>query len=449
MNITRQQKDELNAVVTLKLGEEDYSGKVENVLSEYRRKARIDGFRPGKVPMGIIRKLYFKPVLADEINRMVGEELMKYLQNEKIQILGEPLPVENHEKIDFETAKDFEFSFEVGIAPELEAEVGEKDKIPFYTIKVDDKILDEQIQDLSKRFGNFIASDAVAGDELLKGDLTECDKKGNPVESGVHAPDIAMSLNIIKEESAKKPFLGKKAGDKIVFDLKKAYPSNVEIASLLKVDKEKVAELSEYFILDLKEVMKFTNHEINQELFDEVYGKDQVKTEEEFRNRIAEEMKGNYERESNYRFTLDARDFYLGKTNVKLPVDFLKRWLVEVNDKLTTENIDEEFKSYEEEFKWQLLRGKMVKAYDIAVNDQELFEYAFFMARNQFYQYGLHNMPEEYIEKFAREQLEKPEEARRLKDQLLDEKVFRYIKDHVKLDKKEISLEKFRKLFDK
>jgi trigger factor len=449
MNITKNQPDALNAVITLRVEEADYRKKVDDVLSDYKKKARIDGFRPGMVPMGIIRKLYYKPILADEVNRMVSDELIKYLQTEKIQILGEPMPVESDKKYDFDTDKEFEFSFEVGLAPELSISVGDKDKIPFYTIKIEEKVIDEYVENVAKRFGELMPVDIITGNELLKGNLTECDSKGTPAEGGVHAEDVSLSLDIIKDETLKKPFLKKKAGDQIIFNLKKAYPSEVEVSAMLKIEKEAVEALSEYFMLELKEIKNFEHHEINQELFDKVYGEGVVNSVEEFRNKLREELAMNYERESNYRFTIDARNYYMEKSKVELPVAFLKKWLVQGNEQLTSENIDEEFKNYEEEFKWQLVKSSIVRSYEIRVSEEELFEFSFVLARNQFYQYGLHNMPDEYIEKYAREQLSKPEEARRLREQKYDEKVMQFIKDSVKLDKKDITADKFRKLFDK
>ena len=443
MNITKDLVDDLNAVVTIKIEELDYQDKVENVLKDYRKTASIKGFRPGKVPMGIMKKMYYKSVLVEEINRLVSDNLMNFIRNENIQILGEPMPHEADVTIpDFDKDKEYEFKFDLGITPEFKTDVTEKDKVPFYTIKVEDKVIEEQLGEVAGRFGELKPVDKAANDEMIKGNLTELKEGGLVVE------EVSMSLDMMKDDKQKKLFKGKKAGDKVSFDVKKAYPNDTEISALLKVEKETLADISGDFEIDIKEVLKFQKHEVNQELFDKAYGKDAVKTEEEFRNKLSEELKMNYERESNYKFALDAKDYFIKRAKIELPVEFLKRWIVAGNEKITAESIDEDFTGYEEEFRWQLVKNQIVKANEISVSDEELFEYTTILSRNQFYQYGLYNVPEEQIESYAKEQLEKPEEARRLREQKFDDKIIAFIKDTVKLDKKGITLDKFRKLVE-
>jgi trigger factor len=450
MDISREQNDDLNAVVTIKLAEPDYQERVDTVLRDYRKKANIKGFRPGKVPMGMIRKMYYKPVLVDEINRMVSERLLSYIQEEKLNILGEPMPhVEEGKTLDFDNDKEFEFKFDLGLAPDLDVEVSEKDKIPFYQIKIEDKAIDDQVDNVAKRFGDFIAVEKATGDELVVADLYELDENKNRKEEGVVSEEASMSLDMVKDDKEKKNFEGKSTGDKVVFDIKKAYPNEAELSSLLKVEKDKLPEINENFEAELKEVKEFEKHEVNQELFDKVYGEGNVNTIDEFRQRISDELKMNYERESNYKFALDVKDYYTDKASVDLPADFLKRWIVATNEDITEEKIDEEFNNYEEEFKWQLVKDKIVKDNEITVSDEELLEYAFILSKNQFYQYGLYQVPDEQIESFAKEQLQKPEEARRIKNQKTEEKVVKFVKETVNLDEKEVTEEKFRKLFEK
>ncbi len=444
MNITKDLVDDLNAVITVKIEELDYQDKVEKVLKDYRKTASIKGFRPGKVPMGMMKKMYYKSALVEEINRLVSDNLMNFIKNEDLQILGEPMPHEGEDIAipDFDTDKEYEFKFDLGLAPEFKSDVTEKDKVPFYIIKVENKVIDEQLEEVKGRFGELKPVDQAGNDEMLKGNLSEVKEEGLVVE------EVSMSLDMMKDDKQKKLFKDKKVGDKVVFDIKKAYPNDTEISALLKVDKEKLPEISENFELEIKEVQKFEKHELNQDLYDKVYGKDVVKSEEEFRNKLTEEMKMNYERESNYKFALDARDYFIKRAKIELPVEFLKRWIVAGNEKITKENIDEDFKDYENEFRWQLVKNQIVKANDINVSDEELFEYTVIMSRNQFYQYGLYNVPEEQIESYAKEQLEKPEEARRLREQKFDDKIIAFVKETVKLDKKDITLDKFRKLVE-
>lgn len=450
MNIHRENIDDLNATITINVEEQDYSGKVEEALKDYRKKASIKGFRPGKVPMGMIRKMYFKPVLVDEINRLVSEKLMEYIHEEKLAILGEPLPSkEDQTPPDFENEKEFEFKFDIGLSPDFEPEIGEKDKVPFYTIKVEDKTIDEQVNEIAKRYGDFIPVEAATGDELVKVNLTELDASGNALDGGLRVEQAKMSLDMMKDEVIKKSFIGKKAGEKVNFDVSKAYPNDAELSSLLQVEKEKLPELSSMFEADLIEVLKFEKHEINQEFFDKIYGEGQVNSEEEFRAKIEEELKFNYERESNYKFALDFRDHSLEKYSFDLPSGFLKRWLTETNENMTEEKVEEEFNNYRDEFRWQLIKDRLARKYEIFVSDEELLEYAFILARNQFYQYGLYQMTDEHIMSYAQEQLAKPEEKRRLREQKMEDKIYSLAKEKVKMDKKEVSLEKFRKLLEK
>ena len=449
MNITKEQVDDLNAVLTVKIEEADYQQKVEDVLKDYRRKARVDGFRPGKVPMGMIRKMYYKPVLAEEINRMVGDKLMTYIREEKLRILGEPLPHTDNEKtVDFDNDKEFEFSFDLGLAPEFEMEISENDTIPYYDITVEEKLIDEHTDNVAKRFGDFSPVEKSGGDELIKAGLTELDADGNALEGGITHNEVSMSLDMMKDEEQKKLFIGCKVGDKVIFNVKKAYPNTTEISSLLGITKEEAEAISGDFEADILEVLMFEKHEVNQELFDKVYGEGAVNGEEEFRAKLKEELKSNYERESDYKFALDAKDYLIKKADLNLPAEFLKRWLTEANENIDREKIDSEFGEYENEFRWQLIKDKIIRKYEIKVSQEELFEYAMILSRNQFYQYGLYNVQDEHLENFAREQLNKPEEARRLSEQKYEDKVISYVKDNVKLDKKETDPEKFKKLFE-
>jgi trigger factor len=450
MNITKEPVDNLNAVITVKVDENDYQEKVEDVLKDYRKKANIKGFRPGKVPMGMIRKMYYIPVLVEEINRMVSDKLMTYIHEEKLAILGEPMPHNGDQKEpDFTNDKEFEFKFDLGLAPDFKADVTEKDKITFYTIKVEDKVINDQIDNIAKRFGEFYPVEEAKGDELVVADLYELDEKNQRMDEGVYSEQASMSLDMMKDEKEKKAFKAKKVGDIVVFNVKVAYPNDAELSSLLKVEKEKLAELSSKFEAEIKEIKAFQKHEVNQELFDKVYGEGTVKSKEEFKEKISEELKMNYERESNYKFALDSKDYFIKKAKIDLPVEFLKRWIVATNEEMSEDKIDQEFASYEDEFRWQLIKDRMIRAYEINVSEQELLEYAFILSKNQFYQYGLYNVPDEQIENYAREQLTKPEESRRLRDQKYEDKLIKFIKESVKLEKKEITEEKFRKLFEK
>ncbi|MEZ5072832.1 MAG: trigger factor [Bacteroidales bacterium] len=449
MNISKEQQDKLNAVLTVKIEKSDYEEKVDKVLRDYRRQARVDGFRPGKVPMGMIRKMYRTPVLVDEVNKLVSESLFEYMRENDIRILGEPLPSQQEQHIDFEKDEEFVMKFDLGLAPEVSLDVTAKDKIPYYTIKVDKKQVDEYKDSLLGRFGEFIPVEKAGKDELIKGDLVKTDKEGKEVKDALRVEHVSMSLDMMKDDDQKVLFSGAKAGDEVVFDVKKAYPNETEVASLLRIDKKEVAMLEGTFKCVIAEIMKFEKGKPGKELFEKIYGEEEVKTEEEFEQRIKEEIAENYERESEYRFGIDVRDVLIKKAKLDLPVEFLKRWMVEANENITREQVEADFDKYEDDFRWQLIKEYLLKKQEIKVEEPEILEAAKNVARNQYAQYGISNVPDDYLENFAREMLSKPDEARRIYDQKAEEKLLEYIKSEAKLDDKEISSEKFRKLYEK
>ena len=440
MNISQENTDKLNAILNVKVEEADYAERVEKVLKDYRKQARVDGFRPGMVPMGIIKKMHHTPVLVDEVNKLVSESLFNYLQENKVNILGEPLPHKDDvQKFDFEKDTEFEFKFDLGLAPELSMEVSAKDKVPFYKIKVDKKQQDEHKDSLLQRFGEFKAVDKAGNDELIKGSLIKVDKEGKEVENGIRVDNISMSLEMMKDDDQRVLFSGAAGGDQVVFDVKKAFPNDTELASLLRIDKTEVAMIEGTFKCFIDEVNKFERAEPGQEFYDKVYGESEVKTEEEFTKRVTEEIALNYERESEYRFMVDAREALIKKAKIDLPVEFLKRWMVETNEQITKEQVAEDFEKYEDDFRWQLIKEHLLKQQDIKVSEEEALEAAKAMVLNQYMQYGMSNVPEEYLENYAREMMSKPEESRKFYEQKGEEKLISYIKSVVKLDEKEVS----------
>jgi trigger factor len=452
MNIKKDSIDELNAVLTIKIEKTDYEERVDNILKDYRKKARFDGFRPGKVPQGLVNKMYRKPVLAEEINKIMGESLSKYLVDEKLNILGEPLPnADKPVNIDWEHDSEFEFSFDIGLAPEIDITIAEKDKILYYQIKVDEEERNKQIDRIQSRFGLFKDAAEVTDNEMLKADLVETDKKGNPVENGIKVEDASISLESVKDEKIKSKFKGCKPGDQVVLNVKKAFENETDLAALLKIDKEKLAGISPDFKITLKSVSRFEKAEVNQDLFDKVYGKDIVKSEEEFKTKVEEELKSTFERNSDYKFKLDAKDFYLGKFQQDMPGEFLKRWLMHTNDgKITLDQIEKDFDHFKTDLKWQLIKGKVTRDNELKINEEELLAHVTEAMRQQFMQYyGIADVPAEMLEKYAKESLAREEERHRYVESLNENKVYEFIQKTVKLDTKEITLEKFNKLFEK
>ncbi|RLD25290.1 MAG: trigger factor [Bacteroidetes bacterium] len=450
MNISQENSDKLNAILNMKVEKSDYEEKVNEVLNDYRKKAKVDGFRPGKVPMGLIRKMYYTPVLVDEVNKLVSESLFNHLKDNSVKILGEPLPHKDGDKrIDFENDTDFEFKFDLGLAPELNLEVTPKDKVLFYKIKIDKKQQDEYKDSLLQRNGEFKSVDKATDNEMIKGLLVKVDKEGVEVENGIRVENISMALDMMKDDDQKILFSGTKGGDEVTFDAKKAFPNDTDLASLLRIDKSEIPLLEGTFKCVIEEVMKFENAEIGQELFDKVYGEGEVKSEEEFLKRISDEIALNYERESDYRFMVDTREAMIKKAKIDLPVEFLKRWIVETNENITDEQIQDDFVKYEDDFRWQLIKEHLLKQQDIKVTEEEALEVAKGVALNQYMQYGISNVPEDYLENYAKEMMSKPEESRKFFEQKGEEKLVAYIKSVAKVDEKEVSSEKFRKLYEK
>lgn len=450
MNITLENTDKLNAVLHMKVEQTDYEERVSEVLKDYRRKARVDGFRPGKVPMGIIKKMYYTPVLVDEVNKLVSESLFNHLKDNDIKILGEPLPHKDEEqKVDFEKDTEFEFRFDLGLAPELNLEVTGRDKIPWYRIKVDKNQEDEYADSLLGRYGEFQPVEKAGNDDMIKGVLVKVDKEGNEVENGIQVENVSLSLDMMKDDDQKILFSGAKGGDEVVFDVKKAFPNDTELASLLRIDKTEVAMIEGTFKCKINEVLKFIKASMGQEFFDKVYGEGEVKSEEEFRERVREEIENNYEKESEYRFMVDSREAMIKKAKIDLPVEFLKRWMVEANENVTREQVEEDFEKYEDDFRWQLIKEHLLRQQEIKVTPVEALEMAKGMALNQYMQYGISNVPDDYLENYAKEMLSKPEESRKIYDQKAEEKLLGYLKSTVTLNDKEVSSEKFRKLYEK
>jgi trigger factor len=394
--------------------------------------------------------MYRTPVLVDEVNKIVSESLFNYLQEHNIRILGEPLPhKDDSSRIDFEQDTEFEFKFDLGLAPQLEMQVTSKDKIPYYKIKADKTQQKEYVDSLLQRYGEFKPVEKAGKDELIRGILVKVNREGEEAENGIRVENVSMSLDMMKDENQKMLFSGTGAGDEVIFDVKQAYPNDSELASLLRIDKSEIPLLEGTFKCIIEEVARFEKAEVGKELFDKIYGEGEVKTEEEFMKRVKEEIELNYERESEYRFMVDAREVLIKKAKIDLPVEFLKRWMVEANENITEEQVNNDFDKYEDDFRWQLIKEHLLKQQEIKVSEEEALDMAKGIALNQYMQYGISNVPEDYLENYAREMLSKQEESRRIYDQKAEEKLIAYIKTTAKLDDKEVSSEKFRKLYEK
>ena len=453
MEVIKEQIDELNASIKIQLLEGDVNPKVEAALKDIKKKANLKGFRPGMVPMGMIKKMYGQSVIVDEINKLVSESLMAYIKDENLNIIGEPIPGEKQQTIDFDTQKEFEFIFDIGLRPEFELVIDEKLEIPFYNIQPNDDLINRYIEQHTSKHGTVKTIDEIIEGAFMKGDLVQLDSEGNDLEGGIVKEMASISADHIKDEEIKKSFIGVKKDEEVKFDIKKAFSGDTELAGILGIEKEEVAELGSDFKYIVKEISKFDKAELNQELFDKVYGEGEVKSEEEFKEKIIAEIKKNSVRDSDYKFLLDAREYLISNIDVQLPEDFLKRWLLmkEENKDINKEEFEKDFPKFMQDIKWQLLSAKVVEDQKIEVSPEEVKDLAIQYTEMQFVQYGLPagSFPKEQLEQYATEQfLKKEDEVRRLYDKKFEDKVVQYVKENVKLDEKEISIEDFNKMFE-
>lgn len=452
MKIAFDCADKINGVLTMTIEQADYQEKVEKTLKEYRKKAQVPGFRPGMVPMGMIKKQYGTAVKVDEVNRLLGEKLYEYIRENKIQMLGDPLPnTEKQVAQDFEKEGDLTFVFDIAVAPEFEAKLSGKDKIAYYTIDVDDKLIGQQVEMYQSQAGEFVKADVFSGNDTITGDLRQLDENGNTLEGGITTEAGMVMPAYIKEESQKKLFDGCKTGDIITFNPKKAYPDNdAEVAALLKVKKEDVADLTADFSFQVTEIRHFQPAEVNQALFDRVFGEGNVKDEKEFREKIAEQLKAQFVGSSDYKFMLDVREHLENKVGkLEFPEALLKRIMLNNNKDKGEDFVEKNFEASINELKWHLIKEQIVAAQKIEIKDEDLKAVAKNAMRAQFAQYGMSNVPDDVLENYAEEQLKKRENIDNFVDRAIDLKLTEVLKNVVKLDEKAISLDDFNKLLEK
>lgn len=444
MNIVRNDIDAVNATITVTVSKDDYTEKVEKTLKEYKRKANVPGFRPGMVPVGLLKKMYGKAILAEEVNKVMSDALNDYLKENNVNVLGELLPNETEQKpIDFDTQEEFEFVFDMAVSPEFDFTLTQKDKINYYDITVDEKMIEDQIKNHQGRSGKQVQVEEVAEKDMVKGLVAEISEN----ETGISVENAVLMPSYIQNEEQRALFIGKKAGDVVTFNPSKAYASEAEIASLLKIDKEVAKNTTSDFTFTISEITRFEEHPVDQELFDLTYGKDEVKTEEEYKAKVTADIKEILDENSFYRFSDDARTELIKKLDaVAFPEAFLKRWVLATNEKLTAEQVDEEFPQMLNALKWQLIRNKIALAEDVKVEVPDVEAYAKKVLKAQYAQYGITNFPDDLLEEYAKESLKKQGTAEKYFEQVLENKVTEIIKTKVKLNTKSISLDEFNQL---
>jgi len=448
MNITFENPDKINGLLTVTIEKEDYQEKVEKTLKDYRKRAQVPGFRPGMVPMGMIKKQYGTAAKVDEVNRLLGDKLMAYIRDNKIQMLGEPLPSDKQEPQDLEKDGPFTFIFDIAVAPEFKAELTGDDTIDYYTITVDDKLIDEQVQRYASQAGEFEKGEVFEGNDTLTGDLRQLDAEGNTIEGGITVDSAQLMPAYIKAEDQKKLFDGCKPGDIITFNPKKAYSDNdAEIAALLKVEKDQVKDLDSDFSYQVTEIRHFKPAEVNQQLFDRVFGEGTCSDEQAFRQKIADMLQAQLVQNSDYKFLRDVRAYMEQKVGkLEFPEALLKRVMLNNNKDKGEEYVEKNFEGSIKELEWHLIKEQLVAANEIKVDDADLKNVAKEAIRIQFAQCGMQNVPDDVLEQYADEQLKKRETVENFVDRAVDVKLTEKLKTVVKLAEKQMTLDEFNKM---
>lgn len=450
MNILFENPDKVNGLMTITVEEADFKDNVEKTLKDYRKKANFPGFRPGMVPMGLIKKQFGASVKMDALNKFVGEAIYTYIKDNKIQMLGEPLPSEKQEPVDIEKDGPYTFMFDIAVAPEFKIELNGDTKIAYYDIQADDKLIDQQVDMFASQLGSYEKADSYDGEQrdMLKGDLRELDAEGNTKEGGITVEGAVMMPEYIKVDDQKKLFDNAKPGDIITFNPRKAYPDNdSEVANLLKINRDAVKDVEADFSYQVIEINRFKKADVNQALFDQVFGKDTVKSVEEFRGKIAEGLKPQLQANSDYKFLIDVRKYAEDTVGeLTFPDALLKRVMLLNNKDKGEEYVEKNYDESIKQLKWHLIKEQLVAANNIKVEDADVKAAAKEAARMQFAQYGMNNVPEEYLENYADEMLKKRDNAANFVDNAVEKKLVEALKGVVALDEKTVTLDEFNEL---
>lgn len=450
MNITRENIDELNAILTVSIEKNDYEATVSDVLKNYRKKANMPGFRPGMVPAGLIKKMYGKAALAEEVNKLISKGLTDYIHAENLNVLGEPLP--NDEKqptIDWDNQTDFNFVFDIGVAPAIEVKLEEMAALPFYTIVATEEMIDKQVDAYASRLGENKVVETVGEKDTVRGNFVQLNEDGTELEGGIVAEKVVIAVDLMKDEEIKASFLGKKADDVIVFDPVKAYDNKHEVGHMLNISHEAAENISGNFSFTIVEVLHFEKAELNEDAFKKIYGEDcGITTLEEFKAKVKAEIEENFVYSSNYKFALDSRDNLIKAVPFNLPEAFLKRWIKATNEKMTDEMIEGDFHNFMTDLRWQLIKDRIVRDNELKINEDDVRALAKEMAVMQFRQYGLNNVGDEHLENYANHMLSNEEERRKLVARKQEDVIVATIKDKVAIDAKEVSFDEFNKMLE-
>ena len=447
MNISLQNVDKVSAVLTAQIEKADYQEKVEKALKTLRQRVNMPGFRKGMVPMGLIKKQYGTSVLLEEVDKLLQEKVGEYIRENKVNMLGTPLPKENN--INFETDENFEFSFDIALAPEFNVELSAADNLDYYDINVTDEMVDQQVKMYTQRTAKYEKVEDYQDNDMLKGLLAELDENGNTKEGGLQVEGAVMMPSYMKNDDQKAIFNGAKVNTVLVFNPSVAFDNNeAELVSLLKVKKEDVAAHTGNFSFQIEEITRMIPGELTQELFDQVLGEGKASNEEEFRAQIKEAIAKQFEGDSDYKFMIDVRTYLANKVGkLEFADGLMKRIMLENNKEKGEEFVNENYDKSLEELTWHLIKEKLVEANGIKVEQGDITDMAKETTRAQFAQYGMINVPDELLENYSKEMLKKRESVEALVNRVIESKLGDALKAQVTLNHKAVSAEEFNQMF--
>jgi len=447
MNISQEKIDSLNAVVTINIKPEDYQPRVEKAIKDHAKKAKIPGFRPGMVPPSHIKKMYGKSILVDEVNNLLSDTLNNYLNEQQLEVLGQPLPkMDDTKEYNWDFADNFEFNYEVGLAPAFDINFSSKDKVTQYVIKADKDTLDARITNIRKSYGKMTNPDVSADGDVLYADLVQLSPDGSVFEEGI-SNTTSVRLDQVQDAKIKKSLIGLKKGDEVTLDIQKTYDHDaVRIAAILKIDEDTAAEVKSNFRLTVKNVNRLEESDLNQEFFDKLFGEGKVTTEEGFREEITNEVEAMFAQDADRKLQNDLYKLAIDKATFQLPDEFLKRWLKVTNDKLSEEELVGGYDDFAKNLKWTLIENKIIKDNKIEIKYEEVFQAAKARLDAQFRMYSPQPLSDEQLGQYTVQYLQNKDEANKIFEEVKALKVLDYLKSIVTLDQKEISDKKFAEL---
>jgi trigger factor len=450
MKVTLNKVDQVNAVLTIEIVNDDYEQKIKQKLKEIKRDLDFPGFRKGMAPASLIEKKYAKAVLIEEVEKLLVEQLNTYLKENKLHILGEPIPREQEQfELNFETADGHQFMFDLGFAPELNTQLTKDDTLPYYSIAITAEMIEPQLKNFKASHGSYEDVDQFEENDMVRGLLVELNEDGEPLENGIYDDQAVLLPSYIKDEEEKNKFLTAKLNDVLIFNPFKAYQGNAaELASFLKIKKEEVDNHTGNFSITINNISRYKEAELNQELFDKIYEPGTVTSEEQFCDKIKETIAGQLTEECDYKFLLDAQTLLMEKNkDVQFPDEFLKRCLLIADETKTPESIEESYPDFVFMLKKQLIQNKIASENNISYTEEELLNQAKILIRTQFAQYGMANAPDDLVKEYAQEMLKKEKSGNKLIDKIIESKMIQVLKDMVTIERKETTLEELQKLF--